>query len=680
MIRLLEKHSLTVRNQFRAEKFQLNLSERQSTATITIGPEAPTIRVGDWIQDDKEPGAGIVWRVRSIQTDYTNDTRTLQCDHLIMTLKDYILGEVKPGDMNTANPKSAVCTAKQAISYILKKSDDWQIGTYAPETSTAPYNFNGDDLYSACETVTNSLISAWWTFDFSTYPFRLNINLINTTAGCEMRLSRNITTMRQTVDMSRMFTRFYPVGKNNLRLAGKGYMQKNTGKYGVICKTETDASKDTQRKLEDWANERLATHAEPAVTVNISGLDLSAATGEDLDRLTLGRVCRVPLPEYGTTITERITQIQWSDKIADTESVTITLANRQEDVATILNEMAKAAGGGGRTKAKEDEEDNAWFIDTTDKVGMVAQAVAGPGAEKEWSRVAECYADGEGIHSYVKTVGDKVNDHEVQLNVLDDKVELVVYNDATGNHIRAGQICLAINNDGSSDAVIEATKIHLLGDTIADTITANYISTKIASLSLLSTRSISSSGSGATISCSGYIYGDDFVIGSSTGGANNKYVHNAIEELQITSSGNTYKLQKKDFSDSDWVDVGTFSRAVASWDLGWSSGTFTAKAEPQNQSVTTTLEQGASSWDGRTVTIYINARNSDHPSTSVVTGKSVSATYTLAKSGITCSRGTVQSTQPTTDGTVTRITANGWYVLTVNAAGTEKTYKVQISV
>ena len=71
----------------------------------------------------------------------------------------------------------------------------------------------------------------------------------------------------------------------------------------------------------------------------------------------------------------------------------------------------------------------------------------------------------------------------------------------------------------------------------------------------------------------------------------------------------------------------TFSRAITSWDLGWSNGTFTAKANPQNQHVTTTLEQGNTSWDDKTVTIWINARNSDHPSQLVGTGEYVTATY-----------------------------------------------------
>ena len=70
------------------------------------------------------------------------------------------------------------------------------------------------------------------------------------------------------------------------------------------------------------------------------------------------------------------------------------------------------------------------------------------------------------------------------------------------------------------------------------------------------------------------------------------YVPHAITALQIVQSGNNYTLQYKWFSSEDWRDAenGTFSRAITSWTgSGWSGGTYTAKATPQNQSISTTL-------------------------------------------------------------------------------------------
>ena len=451
MISVLNSGSVTVKKQFMAEKFALNLAERQSTATITIGPEAGSVSVGDWLRDEEDPGAGIVWRVKSIDTDYATNTRTLQCEHMIQSLRDRILfGTVTPGDM-CGKKGATTCTANQAVAYILKQSPDWTVKSVSYSKS-APYNFNGDDLMSALETVSSSLMDAWWSYDFSAYPFKLSIKPQSTDVVCEMRTDRNIKTMKRTVDRSRMYTRFYPIGKNNLHIKGN-YVSKNEKLYGVVSKVETDGNKATENELKAWAEERLNNHAEPIVTVTISGLELSAATKEKLDRLTLGTVCRVPLPEYDTIITERITKLNWSDKIADKTSVTITLANQVEDVATILNSLKSGGGGSARAKAKKDEEDHAWFVDTTDHVGMVAEAVAGEGADKDWSRVASVMVDGQGVHQRVtKTEGDVVTAF-TQIQQLDDSIDLKV--DKNG-------VISAINMTSES-ITISASKINLEG-------------------------------------------------------------------------------------------------------------------------------------------------------------------------------------------------------------------------
>ena len=153
--------------------------------------------------------------------------------------------------------------------------------------------------------------------------------------------------------------------------------------------------------------------------------------------------------------------------------------------------------------------------------------------------------------------------------------------DANGN-VTAASITAAVNN-GGSNIYIEANKIHLLGQTIANTIDADYISSAIASIPVVNARSIYSSG---VISSGGYVYADDFVIGVNGSGAqNNKYLHNAITELRITQSGNTYTLQKKDFDDSDWQDVDSFSRATTLtgvWGGTVAAGkTFIVTASPQ---------------------------------------------------------------------------------------------------
>lgn len=399
MIRLLEGHSLTERARFQPESQSLTLNQRQSTARIVVGPAAPEIAVGDWMQDMDEPGAGIVWRVKSIDNQLDTETRTITLEHLINSLRDKIMfGEVKP---QTMGGTAAGCTALQAVTYILNQQSDWVLGTFEYSSVSNPYAFNGDDLFSGLETVSASLEGCWWSYDFTTYPFTINLTHRASVVSTELRQMRNIQTAKYTIDKSRMYTRLYPIGKNNLHIDGN-YVSMNEAIYGIIEKTETDQSKATKAELQRWAEERIANHCEPSVTWTVQALDYSRETGESLDQIVLGAMCRMPLPGYNTVIEETITQLNYPDKIRDREMCTVTLANIQEDVASIINNMIKSGGGGGRAAAKNAEEDHAWFEDTTDHVAMIAEGIAGEGASTDWSRVAELLVDGNGIHQRVQ--------------------------------------------------------------------------------------------------------------------------------------------------------------------------------------------------------------------------------------------------------------------------------------
>ena len=409
MIRILNGHNLQEAGRFSPETMPLTLCERQSQATVTIGPEVPEIAVGAWLQDMEEPGEGIVWRVKTVEKQPLLESRTLQMEHLINTLKDEIMfGEVTPKTI-TGNNSAVNCTAGEAIAYILGRQGIWTLGSIdsAYANVSNPYSFNGENLFAALEGVTASLQDACWEYSFDSYPFTISIRKLTEDVDSEMRASRNIQTLRYTVDRSRMYTRFYPIGKNNLHIDGD-YVSRNEGIYGTIGKVETDQSKATKAELLRWANERIARHCEPSVTVTIAGLEMSEATGEPLDQFRVNYKCRVPLPDYGTTITEKVTKLQWADKIKEPEKVTVTLANLLEDVASIINSQNAKSGGGGRAAAKNAEEDHAWFVDTTDHVAMVAEAIAGEGASQDWSRVAELVVDGNGIHQRVQEAQEDI--------------------------------------------------------------------------------------------------------------------------------------------------------------------------------------------------------------------------------------------------------------------------------
>lgn len=622
MITLLNKNSLKARGQFQPVSMSLSLSERQSTATVTVGPEAPAIAVGDWMRDDTEPGKGIVWRAKSVETDYSTNTRTVQLEHIINTLKDTVMfGDVDPDNMGGS---STSVTAKKAAGYIIGRQSDWKLGILDYSTSQG-YSFSSENLYSALETVSGTLTDCWWSYDLSVYPFVLYIRPIDKTVSCEMRMDRNIRTLRRTIDKSQMYTRVYPIGKNNLHISGS-YVQKNQGTYGVISKVLTDTSKETASALKTWATERLNRHCEPSVTVTISGLDLSSVTGLSVDKLTLGKWCQVPLPEYGTTIAEKICKLNWSDKIADPEGVTVTLANELVDTATIIKTISESvsSGTGGRGTAKKQEEDHAWFEDTTDHVAMVAEAVGGKDANgnPDWSRVSKLTVDGNGIVARVeKTEGDMVTATS-EIVQHEDFISQTVKAIGADGKITAASITAAVNN-GSSKVYINADHVKI-GPTKLSTVLSIESGMVRINKQLLTGK----------IVADGLVTAPDFRIslGEGEGSASLKQAYHGVT---LTRSGNSYELTLWPMDGNvKSTDKVTFSRAT-SLSGAWSGGRFTVNASPQGNSIYSELVLGTVSWSGATATITLDATLSTDSSEQLhPTGKTVKVTAPLQTKSI----------------------------------------------
>ena len=345
-------HSLQRGAWFEPESQSMTLIERNSSSSITLGPDAPEIGFNDWLLDDGWPEGPTIWRVKGIDNQTDTETVTVSLEHAIRTLEDPKLFEdVETGDI----AGSETCTSRQAIEYLLAQQNDWVLGDCAGAVSL-PYEFSGgDSLLDAIESVSDTIEDAEWWYDLSRYPFVLHIRKRNGTAMCEMRGGRNVSTLRRSINRSGMYTRIWPVGKNDLHISGD-YISRNENIYGRIDKVETNEGKTSEDSLRAWANGLLRKHCEPTVTITISGLELSQETGESLDWIQLNRVCRCPLPEFNTTILERVIKITWRDRKKEPETVTVTLGNSTADVRDLtktVEETSKRSGSGARGQAKQ---------------------------------------------------------------------------------------------------------------------------------------------------------------------------------------------------------------------------------------------------------------------------------------------------------------------------------------
>ena len=587
---LLKAHSLTQVRRVPVVKMPMVLKERETTASLV--PESMSgITTESWFLDDTNPGKGIVYRVRSIQTAYATNTPTIQLEHVIRTLADKLLfGEITPQMMGGGT----TCTAKQAVQYILKKSADWTLGKFDYASVTNAYKFDGDSLLDALEDVSKTLEDCRWTYDLTVYPFKLNIIKKDKSNPCELRPGRNLVTVTKTIDKTGMYTRFYPIGKNDLHLPGDGYVEKNTGTYDTVEKTEVDSTRETEDELRAWANQKLKIHAQPRVQIVAEGLNLSAATGEDLDNLTLGRACRIPLEEFNTTIEEEIVELNYRDKKNEPENVRVTLANEQEDIVRILaNEIKEGAGpngsgrgGGGRGGAKKAKEDNAWFEDTNEHVAMCARGIIGVDAHGNvnWERLSRLEVNADGIYGDVQVIQTDQVLMEGRLELTESNFNATVQAIGTDGKITAASICLAINNGGSS-ARISADHVILSGKTTINdvmTVSSGRVQIKtplrVEGNAMVESLTLRGGGSGITL--------DDSDLATT------------IKSASV--NGNTLTLTPYR------GDPINFSKAT-SLSGAWSSGVFTVTASPQGNSILTSLAPGAATWDGRTGTLTIYA-------------------------------------------------------------------------
>ena len=189
---LLDGHSLNALQTFRPVSFSPEIQERDGSATMVLGPKHPGLNEGDWLQDDMEPGAGVVWQVKGIQEDELTFVRTIQLEHVIKTLGEKTMfGEIRPQDMGgTASGVSA----QAAAQYVLGRQSDWVLDQFG-YNFTAPYSFNGENLFDALEIISGSLPDSCWVLNTTVYPFKISIVEKSSAVLCEMREGRNLKTI-----------------------------------------------------------------------------------------------------------------------------------------------------------------------------------------------------------------------------------------------------------------------------------------------------------------------------------------------------------------------------------------------------------------------------------------------------------------------------------------------------
>ncbi|MDD3213934.1 MAG: phage tail protein, partial [Eubacteriales bacterium] len=334
-----------------------------STATLTMSRGEATATVGDFVELYETYGSIGIFRVTDVETVYTPGlwARLLQAvglkdvkvnltlKHALCTIEDgCVFGYHEYG--GTGVKLQSVLEKLMAFQPVAR----WQLGQVDFETEFQ-YSFENesnllDAILSTAEPLTGEHV---WTCDFTTTPWTLGLMAARTDDVCEMRMNRNISTVKVEVDRSTLCTRLYPLGYgegvNQLTIVdvngGVKYLDDAEAQaaWGIVAQPYVDTTITSAATLKAVSQAKLDILKNPTITVTVTGIDLSSLTGEPLDRLYPGRMCRVPLPDYGITVNERIISVKKDDVYGGNTRATITLANQKADAVNDIANLVRKA-------------------------------------------------------------------------------------------------------------------------------------------------------------------------------------------------------------------------------------------------------------------------------------------------------------------------------------------------
>ncbi len=324
-----------------------------SEAVMILPADAPDVALRDLIELYDENGSAGIYRVREV-TETVSSTRILTLEHGLCTFRDGVMPA-----------QGFMCPVAEAFSRLLEIQPEprWALGDVEVEDDlTIIFATEYTNLLTALETLLEMLPDGYaLDYDQSVTPWLLHVRHLSPEVSCEGRLSRNLQSIRYTLDGSRLCTRVYPFGVemetgriNLVPLDGSDHVQSEAADtLGVISHTFSNDLIFDVPTLNDVALRYLDRHAEPEVEITVGALDFSQATGESLDAFRMGRLCRICLPDIGLTLCERIVAIDQKDVYGAPGQVTLTLSNRlrqrteDEEIELLLRQAtaSKLLGG-----------------------------------------------------------------------------------------------------------------------------------------------------------------------------------------------------------------------------------------------------------------------------------------------------------------------------------------------
>ena len=300
------------------------------TASITLPPGEPAVKERDWIALFDRYGSAGIFRVSRMRTAYGRQNE-LSLKHGFCVLED---DTVKSTDCKGSGTAVEVMRHLFSCAGVVNAPQYWTLGSFA-QTPVIEYEYSNVKLSDAVWDVIRKVPGYAFTFDQSHFPWVLGLIRLSDADACEGRFGRNLDSCVVEMDDSSICTRAYLDDRD-------GYTEADTvSVWGVASHTLTVPEGAEQADIDAYVSAYLNEHKNPRITISLNAADMSDATGETLDRFQLGAVCRACLPEYKTTVRERIVSLTSPDVYGDPDRVEIAMANRMETASDLLAKLNK---------------------------------------------------------------------------------------------------------------------------------------------------------------------------------------------------------------------------------------------------------------------------------------------------------------------------------------------------
>lgn len=270
----------------------------------------------------------------------------MTCDQALCTLKDGLIPGYHQFGGTTQNLRGAIDAVLAFQSeplWVLERCDF---------DTRFEYGICDESPYTALLMLLEPLSEAMITTDTTARPWRLSVVRMTDEDASELRYSRNMEEIVETIQdgffATRLFPRGYGEGVNQLTIrdvnGGLEYIeapQAVRDTWGTVDEPYINTTITDAATLKAEAEVALSLCQTPNVSYKVKAADLARLTGEPMDSFYKGRMVRMIYKDFGLVVRTRVTEIHRPKPKTEPWNAKLTLSTQPQSVATVIAELAR---------------------------------------------------------------------------------------------------------------------------------------------------------------------------------------------------------------------------------------------------------------------------------------------------------------------------------------------------